>query len=149
MIINEKFGMFVELFITCLVDIIPFSVFLLLWVFTFTILYIVLGSNDLAVKDNFKECDYTGAVNFVIGNVEDTIPTIGLSNIALLRIDVDLAKPTRHVLDNFYSLISTNGHLILDDYGHFPAVKMTVDDYFKDDTIELIEISYTVRRMVK
>lgn len=101
------------------------------------------------VKDNFKECDYTGAVNFVIGNVEDTIPTIGLSNIALLRIDVDLAKPTRHVLDNFYSLISTNGHLILDDYGHFPAVKMTVDDYFKDDTIELIEISYTVRRMVK
>lgn len=46
MIINEKFGMFVELFITCLVDIIPFAVFLLIWICTFTILYTVLGSNN-------------------------------------------------------------------------------------------------------
>ena len=101
------------------------------------------------VKQNFAECNYLGQVRFIEGIVEDTIPANSPVSIALLRIDVDLAKPTRHVLNHFYPKLVKNGHLILDDYGHFPMVKATVDDYFKNDSIKLAEINYTVRHMIK
>lgn len=100
------------------------------------------------VKFNFAKCDYSH-VQFIEGKVEDTIPSNGPKLISLLRVDVDLVNPTRHVLDEFYPRISTSGHLVLDDYGHFPKIKETVDDYFKDERAEEIQIDYTVRRIVK
>jgi len=99
------------------------------------------------VTDNFKTVGYTGEKHFVKGKVEDTIPDITPKEIALLRIDVDLAKPTRHVLEHMYPLVVDCGHIIFDDYGHFPAVKETVDDYLGNVTLE--EITYTVRHLVK
>jgi len=101
------------------------------------------------IKENFTECNYKGDTKFIIGKVEDTIPNNAPDNISLLRIDVDLAESTRHVLDHLYPILVTNGHLILDDYGHFPAVKETVDDYFKNDPKTLQEITYTVRHIIK
>lgn len=57
MILNERFGMFVELFITCLVDIVPFTVFLLIWLCTFTLLYSVVGANSNESKTDFPDVD--------------------------------------------------------------------------------------------
>jgi len=101
------------------------------------------------VKENFAECNYKGESKFIIGKVEDTIPSIMPDSISLLRIDVDLANSTRHVMDEMYPLLSSGGHLILDDYGYFPAVKETIDDYFKDDPKTMKYITVPVRRIVK
>lgn len=101
------------------------------------------------VKQNFQSVGYKGLVNFIKGKVEDTIPKKMPNKISILRIDVDLAKPTRHILEHLYPLVSDGGHIILDDYGHFPAVKETVDDYFKDTNKYLKRVTYTVRHIVK
>tara|TARA_Y100000385_G_scaffold291828_1_gene372822 strand:- start:5660 stop:6418 length:759 start_codon:yes stop_codon:yes gene_type:complete len=82
------------------------------------------------VKEHMKKVNYSGDVHFVKGMVEDTIPHQGPDTIALLRIDVDLEYPTRHVLDHFYPRLSVGGHVIFDDYGMFPSVQHTVDHYF-------------------
>jgi hypothetical protein len=82
------------------------------------------------VKEHMKKVNYSGDVHFVKGLVEDTIPHQGPDTIALLRIDVDLEYPTRHVLDHFYPRLSVGGHIIFDDYGMFPSVQHTVDHYF-------------------
>ena len=72
-----------------------------------------------------------------------------LTDIALLRIDVDLESPTRHVLNHLYPILNSGGILILDDYGHFPMVRKIVDDYFAPEVIEYNEVTYTVRQWVK
>ena len=41
--INDELGMLVELIITCLKDVIPFFIFLLIWLLAFTLLYKILG----------------------------------------------------------------------------------------------------------
>lgn len=101
------------------------------------------------VSDNMKTVGYDGDIKYIKGDVLDTIPNNHSTQIALLRIDVDLDLPTRHVLDHLYSLVPTNGSLILDDYGHFPKVKDTVDDFLQDDASKLEEITYTVRHIRK
>lgn len=100
------------------------------------------------VKENIAICDYDN-MQFIVGRVEDTIPSIGPINIALLRIDVDLVDPTRHILEQFYPRLTTSGYLILDDYGHFPGIKKTVDDYFKHTPTEIIDVDKTVKRIIK
>ena len=88
------------------------------------------NSSLTTVQAHMEKVNYSGDVHFVKGLVEDTIPQQGPNTIALLRIDVDLEYPTRHVLDHFYPRLSLGGHVIFDDYGMFPSVKHTVDDYF-------------------
>lgn len=101
------------------------------------------------VKENMSTCNYSGTINYIQGLVEDTIPNRIPEQIALLRIDVDLAEPTKHSLEHLYPLLSKQGALILDDYGHFPSVKKVVDDYLGDISKQLNEVTYTVRTLVK
>lgn len=104
------------------------------------------------IKTNFAQCDYKGNTEFVIGKVEDTIPNTLPESICLLRVDVDLEYSTRHILEHMYPRIVKSGQLILDDYGHFPKVKETVDEYLIGigcDPSNLIEVDYTVRRLIK
>ena len=79
----------------------------------------------------------------------NTLPDNSSNSIALLRIDVDLYEPTQHVLEHLYNKLSNKGSLILDDYGHFPKVKETVDNFLQDRVSDLEEITYTVRHLVK
>ena len=44
--LNEKFGMLVQLVVTCLTDVIPFTVFLLVWISAFSLMYKMLGAED-------------------------------------------------------------------------------------------------------
>lgn len=41
----EKFGMLVQLIVTCLADVIPFTVFLCVWILAFTLVYKILGAS--------------------------------------------------------------------------------------------------------
>jgi len=69
------------------------------------------------VKNNFKNYNLGDdrRINFIKGFVNKTLPTINISKIALLRIDVDGYSPTRVVLDNLYDKVVTGGMIIFDD----------------------------------
>jgi O-methyltransferase len=69
-------------------------------------------------------------IQYVRGKVEDTIPAILPSEIALLRLDTDWYESTRHELHHLYPLRKKGGVLILDDYGHWQGARKAVDEYF-------------------
>ena len=108
-------------------------------------------SSKHTVSNNMRKFAFNGEVHLIPGLVEDTIPRIGPNTIALLRIDVDLEDPTRHILEHMYPRLSTNGHIIFDDYGHFPDVKSTVDEYLAihAPNIYLDRVNRTVMHGVK
>lgn len=102
------------------------------------------------VKENISSVNYQGNVEFIKGKVEDTIPESGPTHISLLRIDVDLAEPTKHVLDHFYNRVSEKGHVIFDDYGFNPTLREYVDNFLSNnDNPFMFRINRTVQHLVK
>jgi len=102
------------------------------------------------VKENISSVNYQGNVEFVKGKVEDTIPRSGPENISLLRIDVDLIDPTKHVLEHFYNRVSKKGHIIFDDYGFNPTVRLYVDSFISNNGNPfMFRINKSVRHLVK
>jgi hypothetical protein len=72
---------------------------------------------------------------FVKGMVEDTIPNGGPQQIALLRLDTDFYRSTKHELIHLYPKLSRNGVLIIDDYGALHGARVATDEYFKENNI--------------
>jgi O-methyltransferase len=70
-------------------------------------------------------------IHYVEGLVEDTIPQKIPEEIALLRLDTDFYKSTRHELEYLYPLLRQRGVLIIDDYGTFYGAKLATDEYFE------------------
>lgn len=102
------------------------------------------------VKENLKFTAYPQEnLLFIKGRVEDTIPQTISSKIALLRLDTDWYRSTKHELIHLYPRLSTNGVLIVDDYGYWAGAKKAVDEYFKDGPILLNRIDQTGRIGVK
>jgi Macrocin-O-methyltransferase (TylF) len=60
-------------------------------------------------------------VELVKGPVEVTIPDAIPQRIALLRLDTDWYASTKHEIEHLYPLLSPQGVLALDDYGHYLA----------------------------
>jgi hypothetical protein len=69
-------------------------------------------------------------IRFVQGKVEDTIPDIAPSSIALLRLDTDWYGSTLHELEHLYSRLVVGGVLIIDDYGWWEGARRAVDEFF-------------------
>ncbi len=90
-------------------------------------------------------------MHFIKGLVEDTIPQKRPGKIALLRLDTDWYSSTKHELNHLYPLVSLNGIVILDDYGHFKGAKEAVDEYFSENKMSpfLHRIDYTGRLIIK
>jgi O-methyltransferase len=74
---------------------------------------------------------------FVKGLVEDTIPEQIPDQIALLRLDTDLYRSTKHEFDHLYPRLSRGGVLVVDDYGFYLGSKQATDEYFKGHGIPL------------
>ena len=70
-------------------------------------------------------------VVFVKGPVENTIPATVPERISLLRLDTDWYSSTRHEIEHLYPLLSFDGVLIVDDYGHYRGAQQAIDEYFK------------------
>lgn len=71
-------------------------------------------------------------VRYVQGLVEDTIPAQAPEKIALLRLDTDFYRSTKHELVHLFPKLSPGGALIIDDYGAFHGAQIAVDEYFKE-----------------
>lgn len=79
------------------------------------------------VKANFKQFNVNeNQVTFLPGYVKDTLPNCGITNISLLRIDVDAYSATLEVLNELYDKVVTGGYIIFDDaclYETLDAIK--------------------------
>ena len=104
------------------------------------------------VKDNMLSTGYPPLnLVFVKGKVEDTIPRIIPSKIALLRLDTDWYESTYHELKYLFPLLINKGVLVIDDYGYFTGAKEAVDKYVKENNIKILlnRIDYTGRLGIK
>jgi O-methyltransferase len=102
------------------------------------------------VKNNILLTGYPqNKIVFVKGKVEETIPKTMPSKIALLRLDTDWYESTKHELINLFPILTKNGVLIIDDYGHWAGSKKAVDEYFSNKSILLNRIDYTGRIGIK
>jgi len=104
------------------------------------------------VKSNMLSVDYPEEkIIFVQGKVEDTIPGTVPPAISLLRLDTDWYESTYHEMNNLYPLVSENGVIIIDDYGHWTGAKEATDRYFSEHKISMLmnRIDYTGRLGIK
>ena len=88
-------------------------------------------------------------IHFIKGKVEDTIPEIKPEKISLLRLDTDWYESTKHELIYLFPILTSNGVLIIDDYGHWAGAKKAVDEYFSNSPLLFNRVDYSCRVAVK
>ena len=102
------------------------------------------------VKRNVLSTNYPAdQFIFVKGKVEDTIPKSIPERIALLRLDTDWYKSTKHEMHYLYPLLTKGGALIVDDYGAWAGAKKAVDEYLMKQPILLNRIDRDGRLGIK
>lgn len=104
------------------------------------------------VKNNLYATNYPkNKLIFVKGKVEDTIPNTIPNAISLLRLDTDWYESTYHEFVHLFPILSKQGVLIIDDYGHWKGAREATDNYFKENNITILlnRIDYTVRTGIK
>ncbi len=104
------------------------------------------------VKSNLARTKYPREqLIFVKGKVEETLPETAPEQIAILRLDTDWYESTKHELIHLYPKLSSDGVLLLDDYGHWQGAKQATDEYIEEHKLSLIlhRIDYTGRSATK
>ena len=88
-----------------------------------------VGYPKSKVIDNFKfyQC-LDDQVHFVEGFFADTLPTIEVEKICVLRMDGDTYNATMQQLENLYDKVADNGYIIVDDY-EIPECKQAVHEF--------------------
>jgi hypothetical protein len=80
-------------------------------------------------------------LELVAGNICETVPRYLEENphlrISLLNLDVDIYEPSVTILEHLYPRLVPGGVLVLDDYGVFPGETTAVDEYFRDQQVEI------------
>jgi len=91
------------------------------------------------VQKNVSTTNYPkDKINFVKGKVEDTIPKIMPEKISILRLDTDFYESTYHELTHLFPRLEKGGVLIIDGYGSWKGSKEAVDQYFKENGIQML-----------
>jgi O-methyltransferase len=90
-------------------------------------------------------------IHFIKGLVEDTVPAKAPEKIALLRLDTDWYKSTKHEMEYLFPRVSSAGAVIIDDYGELMGAKKAVDEYLKEQDIRsfLHRIDFASRLIIK
>lgn len=104
------------------------------------------------VRANLGSTGYpAGRTHFVQGKVEDTIPGAAPDKIALLRLDTDWYKSTRHELEHLFARLAPGGVLIIDDYGAWEGARRAVDEFLAANKVSILlhRIDETGRMGVK
>jgi hypothetical protein len=85
-------------------------------------------------------------MHWVKGMVEDTIPATMPDELALLRLDTDWYRSTRHELTHLGPRLSPDAVLLIDDYGHFSGAQQAVDEYLATQPpVHLHRVDYSAR----
>ncbi len=104
------------------------------------------------VKDVILETGYPQErTRFIVGKVEETLPTQRPEKIALLRLDTDWYESTRCEMEELFPRLQPGGVLIVDDYGHWKGCRKAVDEYIANNSINIFlnRIDYTGRLGIK
>ncbi|MBY0339030.1 MAG: TylF/MycF family methyltransferase [Acetobacteraceae bacterium] len=90
-------------------------------------------------------------IRYVEGPVEDTIPGTLPDRIALLRLDTDWYRSTKHELVHLWPRLERGGVLIIDDYGYWTGSRRATDEFLATlpDPPMLHRIDATGRAAVK
>ena len=96
------------------------------------------------VKDGFIQMGLDlQNLNFIIGDVIETIPRDMPKKISLLRIDTDWYESTSHILLNLYPRVVTGGVVILDDYDYWSGARQAADEYFSSHQLHPLLLRQT------
>jgi Macrocin-O-methyltransferase (TylF) len=68
-------------------------------------------------------------VKFLVGWFKDTLPTVPIERLAILRLDGDIYESTMEALVCLYGKVSLGGVIIVDDYGAIPACRKAIHDF--------------------
>jgi len=104
------------------------------------------------VEANLKSTNYPlQKMCFVQGDVATTIPATLPQQIAILRLDTDWYESTKHELEHLFPLVSKNGVVIIDDYGHWQGARKATDEYLAAQDLRpyLHRLDYTGRMFLK
>jgi hypothetical protein len=104
------------------------------------------------VKKNILSTGYPKEnIIFVKGMVQDTIPNTVPKQIALLRLDTDLYESTYHELFHLYPKTTSQGVIIIDDYGHFQGSQEATEKYLSQNPQKVLlhRIDYSCRVWIK
>ena len=86
--------------------------------------YGILAVSKAEVINNFKRYGLLDdQVQFVEGFFENTLPTLNVDKVSLLRLDGDMYGSTIVTLNSLYNKVSVGGYVIIDDYGLGPCRK--------------------------
>ena len=110
-----------------------------------------------SLEDVKKNCIDAGLnmneIHFIKGDVCETLnDKLNLPDkISIIRLDTDWYKSTIKELEVLYPILSKNGVLMVDDYGHWQGSKQAVDEYFdrKGFTPLLNLTDYSARICIK
>ncbi|MEB3178124.1 MAG: TylF/MycF/NovP-related O-methyltransferase [Nostocaceae cyanobacterium] len=84
------------------------------------------------VKTAFWSHNFDFEINFVPGDVLETLKTTKPETISVLRLDTDWYESTAFEFQQLYPRLSTRGVLIIDDYGCWAGSRKATDDYFRE-----------------
>lgn len=106
----------------------------------------ILGVSLDVVQENFRRYGLLDdRVRFVPGWFRDTLPTVPVEHLAVLRLDGDMYESTIVALNALYPKLSVGGYLIIDDYLSHPACREAVTDYRNAHRVAepILEIDWT------
>jgi hypothetical protein len=96
------------------------------------------------VRRNFEKYGMLDSqVEFVQGWFKDTLPTIPVSQVAILRLDGDMYESTMQCLQSLYPRVPIGGFVIIDDFG-LPPCSHAIIDFRKANSIAdpLIDVDH-------
>jgi O-methyltransferase len=86
----------------------------------------LVGAEDVAADTMRRSgADFT----LVRGWFDETVPTLDVDRIAVLRLDGDLYDSTLVCLENLFPRVAPSGLVIIDDYGDWDGCTRAVHDY--------------------
>ena len=104
------------------------------------------------VQRNLAKTGYSvGQLNFVQGDVTQTLLETAPKKISLLRLDTDWYESTKSELEVLYPRLVPGGVCILDDYGHWLGARAAVDEYFAQQELKplMLPIDFSGRIFIK
>lgn len=102
------------------------------------------------VQMAFSVHNFDFEIEFVKGDVMETLKTTQPETISVLRLDTDWYESTALELELLYPRLSIAGVLIIDDYGVWAGSRKATDDYFPEvDKPMLMRIDKEVRMVIK